>query len=103
MILDRFDGLVFIGDDLVGAVYAAFNMLMRRNIKLGALEQWRMLDKEIDTCTCERQFTDAACTKYWITSSEDVGKHDSEGGPRSPYACNRKSFLFFWICGIRLC
>lgn len=95
MILDRFDGLVFIGDELVGSIYAAFNMVMRSNIKLGALEQWRMLEKEIDTCVCDNQFSNAACSKYWVSSSEEVTKHDSEGGPRSPYACNRE---FMHLC-----
>jgi len=90
MILDRFDGIVFVGDDMVASIYAAFNSLLRRNIKLGALEQWRMLDKELETCACDRQFSNPECTKYWVTSSDEVAKHDSEGGPLSPYACNRK-------------
>lgn len=90
MILDRFDGIVFVGDDMVASIYAAFNALLRRNIKLGALEQWRMLDKELETCACDKQFSNPECTKYLVTSSDEVAKHDSEGGPLSPYACNRE-------------
>jgi hypothetical protein len=90
MILDRFDGVVFVGDDMVASIYAAFNTLLRRNIRLGSLEQWRMGDKELEMCACDRQFTNPECMKYWTTSSEEVAKHDSEGGPLSPYACNRE-------------
>jgi len=91
MILDRFDGIVFVGDDMVAQIYAAFNALLRRNIRLGALEQWRMLDRELETCACDRQYTNPECSKYFATSSEEIAKHDSEGGPMSPYACNRKT------------
>lgn len=90
MILERFDGIAFIGDDLIQGVYGAFNMLMRRNLALGALEQWRMEEKELQECRCRKQFTNPECSKYFVTSSEEVAKHDGEGGPRSPYVCNRE-------------
>lgn len=93
MIMDRFDGVVFVGDNMVQTIYAAFNMLLRKNIKLGALEQWRMSEKETETCTCSRQFTEPECSKYFASSSEDVSKHDAEAEIRSPYACNRTCTL----------
>jgi len=89
MILERFDGVVFVGDDLIAQLYAGFNILLRQNLALGALEQWRMTDKDREHCMCERQFINTDCSKYFTTASEQVAQHDSQGGNRSPYACNR--------------
>ncbi len=104
MILDRFDGVVFVGDDLIAGIYAAFNIFLRQNLAMGALEQWRMNDKERDSCRCSNQFTKSECTKFFVSSNFDVASHDSEGGYRSPYVCNRKSSIGVercWKCAQR--
>lgn len=93
MILDRFDGIVFVGDELMKQIYAAFNILLRRDLALGAMQQWKMTDKERDSCRCGAQFTKPECWKYYVTNREEVQNHDDEGGARSPYACNRESNL----------
>lgn len=95
MILERFDGVVFIGDDLISGVYGAFNMLLRKNLKLGALEQWRMDEKELEDCRCHNQYTNRECQKFFVQESESVAKHDKEGGPSSPYICNRVPHWYF--------
>lgn len=89
MILERFDGVAFVGDDLVQNIYGAFNMLLRRNLAFGAVEQWRMDDKQINDCRCRKQFTNPECAKYFVKSSDEVAKHDSEASNKSPYMCNR--------------
>ena len=99
MILERFDGVVFVGDELVAGIYAAFNILMRKNLALGALEQWRMEEGELQECRCRKQYTNPECSKYFVKSSEEVAKHDHEGGPPSPYLCNRTPHWYFPING----
>jgi len=90
MILDRFDGVVFVGDDLMKHIYAAFNILLRRDLSLGAMQQWKMTDKEREQCRCGAQFNKPECWKYYVTNHDEVQNHDDEGGPRSPYVCNRE-------------
>lgn len=99
MILDRLDGIVFVGDELIASMYAAFNMLMRKNLKYGALEQWRMQDSDLEECGCRKQFTNPECTKFFVKSGEDVVKHDLEGGPPSPYVCHRTPHWYFPVNG----
>lgn len=93
MILERFDGVVFVGDELIAQLYASFNILLRRNLAMGGMEQWRMSDKERETCRCGNQFVKQECSKFFVTSNEQVALHDSEGGVRSPYVCNRELSL----------
>lgn len=89
MILDRFDGVVFIGDKTISDVYAAFNILLRQDLALGGMQQWKMSDKERDSCRCSKQYTNPECSKYFVTSNEEVGSSDPESNYRAPYACNR--------------
>ena len=91
MILERFDTVVFVGDDMVASVYAAFNMLLRRNLAYGALEQWRMEEKDFNDCQCRQQFTNPECAKFFYTFSHWVVNHDSESSRPSPFACSRES------------
>jgi hypothetical protein len=90
MILDRFDGVVFVGDDLLQHVYSAFNILLRENVALGGLKQWEMSGSERSGCRCDNQFIKPDCTKYVVTSSEQVIENDGNSGHRSPYLCTRK-------------
>lgn len=91
MILDRFDGVVFVGDELMHHIYAAFNILLRQDLKLGGLQQWKMSEKERDGCRCDRQYTQPDCSKYFVTSSDEVAESDSTVPYRAPYICNRRS------------
>ena len=50
MILERFDAIFFIGDDLVKSVYAGFNMLLRENMAMGSLRQWEVNDDDQELC-----------------------------------------------------
>ena len=89
MILDRFDAVVFIGDNMLQHIYAAFNMLLRENMAMGSLKQWEMSEAERDNCRCDNQFTRAECSKYAIRASEEVRKNDQGSGHASPYHCDR--------------
>lgn len=91
MILERFDGVVFVGDELIAQLYASFNILLRQNLAMGAMEQWRMSDKERETCRCGNQFVKQECSRFFVSANDQVAQHDSEGGVRSPYRCNRTS------------
>ena len=90
MILERFDAIVFVGDDLLKHVYAALNMLLRENIAMGSLRQWDMKESERDTCRCDNQYINAACSKFAVTSSQEVIDNDGGSGHRCPYYCDRK-------------
>ena len=89
MILDRFDAVVFIGDDMLQHIYAALNMLLRENYAMGGLKQWEMSGGERDNCRCDNQVIRPECTKRVILDSEDVRKNDPGSGYTSPDHCNR--------------
>ena len=90
MILERFDGIVFVGDNMIQHTYAAFNMLLRENIAMGSLKQWGMTESERDVCRCDSQFTNPGCSKFAITSSQEVMDNDGGSGHKSPYYCDRE-------------
>ena len=90
MILERFDAIIFIGDDMLHRVYAAFNMLLRENFAMGSLRQWDMTESERDVCRCDNQFTNTGCSKFVITSSQQVIDNDAGSGHKSPYICDRE-------------
>ena len=89
MILERFDAVVFIGDNMLQNIYAAFNMLLRENMAMGSLKQWEMSEGERDNCRCDNQVIRGECSKYAVRDSEDVRKNDPGKGHTSPYHCNR--------------
>lgn len=90
MILERFDAVVFAGDDMLGRVYAAFNMLLRENVALGGLKQWEMSEAERGSCRCENQFVKGECARFAVGASKDVVENDVRDGHSSPYACQRE-------------
>lgn len=90
MILDRFDAVVFVGDDMLQHIYAAFNMLLRENIAWGGLKQWNLKDSERDSCRCDNQIMKGECASHIVTSSSEVRENDGGSSYRSPYYCDRK-------------
>ncbi|KAL9019184.1 MAG: hypothetical protein Q9185_003565 [Variospora sp. 1 TL-2023] len=97
MILDRFDSVVFLGDETLQHVYSAFNMLLRENIALGALRQWDMKESERETCRCANQLTRPECLAYSVTDSQSVRLNDAGSRHNSPYYCDRTPHLFIPI------
>lgn len=93
MVLERFEAIVFIGDDLLQHIYAAFNMLLRENIAMGGLKQWEMKENERVKCRCDNQITKADCSKYTVMSNLAVRGNDGGAGNRSPYYCDRKPLV----------
>jgi len=92
MILERFNAIAFIGDELVQSVYAAFNVLLREDLSLGGLQQWIMSDQDRRICKCDGQFLNPECTGYGVKNRDEVKKNggDQKG---SPYFCSRKSLF----------
>lgn len=93
MILERFDAIVFVGDETLQHVYAAFNMLLRENMAMGSLKQWEMKASERVACRCDNQIIKAECSKYAVTDNQAVRDNDGGSGNRSPYYCDRKCQL----------
>lgn len=89
MILERFDGVVFIGDEMMHQIYTAFNILLRQDLMFGALAQWKMSDRERDGCRCANQYMKPDCTKFFVMGSDEVAQGDPTGTYRAPYICNR--------------
>lgn len=89
MILQRFDAIVFIGDNMLQHIYAAFNMLLRENMAMGSLKQWEMSEDQRVNCRCDNQVTRPECSKYAVFDSEEVRKNDPGSGHPSPPHCNR--------------
>ena len=97
MILERFDAIVFIGDDMLKHIYAAFNMLLRENIAMGGLKQWELTEKERSICRCDSQLTKSECSKHAITASSALAENDAKSGHKSPYYCERMSIDVVWL------
>ena len=93
MILERFDAVVFIGDDSFKPIYAAFNMLLRENMAMGSLKQWELNESQRDGCKCDNQLTKSECSSHMITDSETARKKEDGDGHRNPFYCDRKSIL----------
>ena len=89
MILDRFDAVVFIGDDTLKHIYAALNMLLRENIAMGGLKQWELSEKERSECRCDNQLIKPECSLRIITDSSELMEHDAKSGHKSPLYCDR--------------
>jgi hypothetical protein len=91
MVLERFNAVVFVGDDIARSLYLAFNILLREDLALGGLESWNfMSDQDRESCTCDKQFLDE-CNAYAVKSSEEVKRNDRYGQGGSAYYCERKS------------
>lgn len=93
MILERFDAIVFVGDEMLQHVYAAFNMLLRENLAMGSLKQWEMKASEHVACRCDNQIIKADCSKYAVMDNQAVRDNDGGSSNRSPYYCDRKRQL----------
>ena len=99
MILERFDGIVFIGDDMLKHIYAAFNMLLRENVALGGLRQWELAEEEKESCRCDAQVTRAKCGESLLVNSEDVTGYTGEKGQNTiSYRCRRMYGPFVVLC-----
>lgn len=94
-VLERFDGLVFVGDDTLQTIYNGFNILLRKDLALGALDLTATDDKTQLECRCNNQFTRQECQKHYATDSEGA-QHDAFG---SRYSCNRIRHAFLKVEG----
>lgn len=84
MILERFDAVVFAGDDVLKYIYAAINMLLREHMARGGLKQWEMTESDRVICRCDNQLTRPECSSHIIMESQDVTNNDEGSGHRSP-------------------
>lgn len=98
MILERFDGVVFIGDETLQSIYAGFNILLRQDLALGAMKQWEMADEELNMCKCENQFAKESCAKYLASASEQVSTNARNVRERpAAYTCERTPHGFLKV------
>lgn len=88
-ILQKFDGVVFVGDESLADIYAGFNIILRQDLQTGSLRDWDMSPPQLEKCNCDAQFTSASCLPLRITSSDEV---DRQKTLRSPYACSAREF-----------
>ncbi|ODM17718.1 hypothetical protein SI65_06506 [Aspergillus cristatus] len=87
-VLQKFDGIAFVGDDTLANVYAGFNLLLRENLAFGALKERDLSPEHRETCHCDSQFTSKSCWPLRITSSDQVPTKDDAALTRSPYVCS---------------
>ena len=98
MILERFDGVVFVGDSTLQAIYAGLNILLRKDLGLGAMKQWEMDDEHLKTCKCENQFAQESCAKYLVSAIEEVSTNAQNARQSSAtYTCQRTPHAFLKI------
>ena len=95
-ILDRFDGLVFVGDSTLRTIYSGINILIRQDLAHGSLKAWELSEGEMAQCKCDNQFIKDSCTKHVATSSEEV-IHKVGGKYLNFYACQRTPHAFLAI------
>ncbi|EAW14051.1 uncharacterized protein ACLA_070840 [Aspergillus clavatus NRRL 1] len=88
-ILQRFDGIVFIGDESLAGAYAGFNILLRENLPSGSLRDWEMSNEYITQCKCDSQLNNPSCWPKRIRSSEEVFSQSDKSTSRSSYACSK--------------
>ncbi|KAF7509382.1 hypothetical protein GJ744_008105 [Endocarpon pusillum] len=100
MILERFDSLVFIGDDTLQPIYSGLNMLLRQDLALGSLDPSSELSpSELSTtCRCDNQFIKDTCSKHALTSNDQVPLGNNNNN-NSPYLCSRTPHAFLPISG----
>ncbi|KAJ9603065.1 hypothetical protein H2200_012360 [Cladophialophora chaetospira] len=96
MILERFQAIVFIGDESLQTIYAGLNILLRQDLSHGALKTWDMDKVTLRQCGCDNQFTSKTCTEHFVTSSDDM-KSAPSGKLTSPYLCTRTPHAFLPI------
>lgn len=89
MILERFNTIVFVGDDIAQSIYAAFNILLREDLALGSLKYWAMTDEGWTRCKCDNQFVNSECQGYAINSRDDLKKNEAGKRKGSPYICEK--------------
>lgn len=99
MILERFDSLVFIGDDTLQTIYSGLNMLLRKDLALGSLTPSSLKREDLTTCRCENQFIKDTCSQHSLTSSEQVPPNDNTNQNHNPYICTRTPHAFLPISG----
>ncbi|KAE8336431.1 hypothetical protein BDV24DRAFT_111352 [Aspergillus arachidicola] len=87
-ILQKFGGLVFVGDESLADIYAGFNILLQGDLATGALRESEMTKEQIEKCRCGSQFTSASCLPLRITSSEQVEKQNDNKISPGSNACS---------------
>jgi hypothetical protein len=87
MVLERFNAIVFVGDDISRSIYLALNILLREDLTFGGLHL-NMDDEAWMSCKCDNQFIDD-CDIRGIQSSEEVKNFVEEERIGSPYYCSR--------------
>ncbi|KAL3458248.1 hypothetical protein BJX64DRAFT_227574 [Aspergillus heterothallicus] len=99
-ILERFDGVAFIGDDSLADAYAGFNILLRKDLERGSVKEWELTSTLHASCRCESQFTSPTCSSARIFSSEELYSPHGIEGTGSPYSCSsRISHMFLSVSG----
>lgn len=94
MILERFDSVVFVGDDSLHNIYKGFNILLRKDLALGAINPSALQSDDMASCRCDYQFIKDSCSKAAITTSEQISTTH-----QSPYICSRTRHAFLPITG----
>ena len=86
-ILKRFEQVVFVGDESLHAIFAGLQILLRKDLTTGALNEWNMTVDEVKACHCGDQFLRPECTAKWVQSSADLPKISAAKSPAN-LVCN---------------
>ncbi|GAB1213386.1 hypothetical protein ATERTT37_002535 [Aspergillus terreus] len=68
-ILQKFDGVVFVGDESLADIYAGFNIILRQDLQTGSLRDWDMSPPQLEKCNCDAQFTKVSHDFITVTNS----------------------------------
>jgi len=90
-ILERFDALIFVGDDVLHPIYSVINILLRQDLALGALDASTMDQTLKESCRCANQFIKQDCRQHFVQDAERTMQSEQAG---RPYFCNRVKHAF---------
>ncbi|KAK9365267.1 hypothetical protein V1509DRAFT_661040 [Lipomyces kononenkoae] len=73
----KYSKVIFVGDDVLGDVFAGMMALIRKDKLDGAVRRWRYNSKKNKDCTCEREFIDHnLCQSVVIRNIKDITDYD---------------------------
>lgn len=76
------------------AIYAGFNILLRRDLLRGALDLQNMSPKLQTQCQCANQFTKQQCTEHYVRNSTTLSaSHNGNAGRTSLCPHTQHAFL----------
>lgn len=77
-ILGRFERVIVMGDSMMRHMFAALNVMTRKDLGYGAVSSWGFSDEDFEACFCIKQVDVKNCSMQTVGSTADVKEWDSK-------------------------